>query len=361
MVISLKMELTHNELHLRLIFGGGWTITSISIQGEYKPVLNVLHTQVAINEMKHYFEDKFSKSLRLLKVPAPLLVQTGEGINDDLNGYERVLSFDAADIKNKNIEVVQSLAKWKRVALGNYGFSKGTGLYTDMHAIRRDEKLDNLHSIYVDQWDWEKIISKEERDLNTLKREVRKIYQAIKSTELHLYDLHSELTPVLPNQIFFITSQELEDMYPYNTTKEREYIISKKHGAVFVMQIGGVLRSGEGHDGRSPDYDDWTLNGDMLFWSPLLNTAVEISSMGIRVDEKALLKQLKSSFHEDRKSLPYHRAVLERKLPQTIGGGIGQSRLCMFLLKKAHIGEVQASVWNDQIIKECKEQNIVLL
>lgn len=324
-------------------------------------MLDILHTQAAINELKHYFENKFSKSMRLLKVSAPLLVQNGEGINDDLNGYERVLSFEAADIKNKNIEVVQSLAKWKRVALSRYGFVKGTGLYTNMHAIRRDEKLDNLHSILVDQWDWEKVISKEERNLATLKQEVRKIYQAIKSTELHMFGLHSQLTPILPNDIFFITAQELEDMYPYNTAKEREYIIAKKHGAVFIMQIGGVLRSGEGHDGRSPDYDDWTLNGDMLFWSPLLKTAIEISSMGIRVDEKALLKQLRSSFHEERKGLPYHKAILEKKLPYTIGGGIGQSRLCMFLLKKAHIGEVQASVWNEKIRKQCKEQNIMLL
>ncbi|MEK5443408.1 MULTISPECIES: aspartate--ammonia ligase [unclassified Fredinandcohnia] len=333
----------------------------MSLQGEYKSVLDILHTQAAINELKNYFENTFSKSMRLLKVSAPLLVQNGEGINDDLNGYERVLSFDAADIKNKNIEVVQSLAKWKRVALSRYGFAKGTGLYTNMHAIRRDEKLDNLHSIFVDQWDWEKVISKEERNLGTLKQEVRKIYQAIKSTELHMFGLHSQLTPKLPNDIFFITAQELEDMYPYNTTKEREFIIAKKHGAVFIMQIGGVLRSGERHDGRSPDYDDWALNGDMLFWSPLLQTAIEISSMGIRVDEKALLKQLRSSFYEDRKGLPYHKAILEKKLPYTIGGGIGQSRLSMFLLKKAHIGEVQASVWNEKIRTECKKQNIFLL
>ncbi len=324
-------------------------------------MLDILHTQVAIHELKNYFENRFSKSLSLLKVTAPLIVKAGKGINDNLNGYERILSFEASDIKNQQIEVVQSLAKWKRVALHDYGFTKGTGLYTNMNAIRRDEELDSLHSIYVDQWDWEKIISKEERNIDTLKMEVRKIYKAIRATEHHMFELHSELTPILPNDIFFITAQELEDMYPYNTAKEREFLITKKHGAVFVMGIGGVMRSGEKHDGRSPDYDDWTLNGDILFWSPVLQTAVEISSMGIRVDEKSLRKQLKFTFNEDRKTLPYHKAILEKKLPYTIGGGIGQSRLCLFLLKKAHIGEVQASVWNEQIMKECEEYNIQLL
>jgi aspartate--ammonia ligase len=289
------------------------------------------------------------------------LLSEGKGINDNLNGVERSVSFDALDIKNRQIEVVQSLAKWKRVALSRYGFTIGEGLYTNMIAVRRDETLDNLHSIYVDQWDWEKVISKEQRNLETLKAEVKKIYKAIKSTENYMYEFHSALKPVLPKEIYFITTHELEILYPHLTPKERENIIAEEHGAVFIMQIGGFLRSGEKHDGRSPDYDDWTLNGDIILWNPLLERSIEISSMGIRVDENTLLKQLKLANNEDRRILEYHKSLLDGNLPHTIGGGIGQSRLCMFFLKKAHIGEVQASVWNDQIIKECQERNIMLL
>ncbi|MFS0861137.1 aspartate--ammonia ligase [Fredinandcohnia sp. 179-A 10B2 NHS] len=324
-------------------------------------MLDFIETEKAINELKNYFENALSETLNLLKVSAPLLVRDGKGINDNLNGEERVLSFEALDIKNHQIEVVQSLAKWKRVALNKYGFNPGRGLYTYMNAVRRDEILDHLHSIYVDQWDWEKVITRPQRNLRTLKAEVKKIYNAVKDTEQHMYQYHSSLTPVLPDEIYFVTSQELEDRYPDQSPKTREDLIAKKHGAVFIMQIGGRMRSGERHDGRSPDYDDWRLNGDLIFWSPLLQQSIEISSMGIRVDEKALLKQLKFAKNEERMELPYHRAILERELPYTIGGGIGQSRLCMFLLKKAHIGEVQVSVWSDEIINECESRNIRLL
>jgi aspartate--ammonia ligase len=257
--------------------------------------------------------------------------------------------------------MVQSLAKWKRMALTRFGFTVGEGLYTNMNAVRRDEVLDNLHSMYVDQWDWEKVISKEQRTIDTLKTEVKRIFNAMKLTEKHMYEFHPMLKPILPEEIYFITTQDLELLYPNLTPNEREDKITKEHGAVFIMQIGGYLRSGEKHDERSPDYDDWTLNGDIILWNPLLKRSFEISSMGIRVDEHSLLKQLKLSNTEGRKVLAYHKALLEGKLPYTIGGGIGQSRLCMFLLKKAHIGEVQASVWNEQILHECKERNIDLL
>ncbi len=331
------------------------------LKGGYKSKLNLMHTEIAINEVKNCFENKLSEALNLIKVSTPLVLSEGNGINDNLNGEERIVSFDALDIKNKRIEVVQSLAKWKRMALGRYGFTFGEGLYTNMNAIRRDEVLDNLHSMYVDQWDWEKVISKEQRNLHTLRTEVEKIYQAIKATEEYMHKFHSDLEPVLPNDIYFISAQELEIMFPQLTPKEREDVIAKEHGAVFIMQIGDVLASGEKHDGRSPDYDDWTLNGDIIVWNPVLEKAFELSSMGIRVDEHSLLKQLKIANNEDRAVLQYHKSLLDGKLPYTIGGGIGQSRLCMFLLKKVHIGEVQASVWNEQIIKECQESNITLL
>jgi aspartate--ammonia ligase len=327
----------------------------------YKSKLDLMYTEVAIKEVKDYFENTFAEALNLIKVSAPLLLSAGTGINDNLNGVERIVTFDALDIKNTQIEMVQSLAKWKRIALARYGFVLGEGLYTNMNAIRRDEVLDNLHSMYVDQWDWEKVISKEQRNIDTLKAEVKKIYHAMKSTERYMHEFHPVLTPVLPDDIYFITTKELEELYPEYTPKQREDSITKEHGAVFVMQIGGRLRSGEKHDGRSPDYDDWSLNGDILFWNPLLEKSFEVSSMGIRVDEKALLKQLKLANNEDRRILEYHQSILNGSLPYTIGGGIGQSRLCMYFLKKAHIGEVQASVWNEQIIRACKENNIKLL
>ena len=264
-------------------------------------------------------------------------------------------------MKNSQIEIVQSLAKWKRIALARYGFVIGEGLYTNMNAIRRDEILDNQHYIYVDQWDWEKVIAKEQRNLDTLKAEVQKIYQAMKATERYMYEFHPVLKPILPDDFYFVTTQELENMYPTLTPKQREDAITKEYGAVFIMQIGGRLRSGQKHDVRSPDYDDWKLNGDLLFWNPLLEQSVEISSMGIRVDEQALINQLNLAKNEERRRLEYHQCILGGNLPYSIGGGIGQSRLCMFFLKKAHIGEVQASIWNEQIIKDCEESNIMLL
>jgi aspartate--ammonia ligase len=334
---------------------------SLSTQTRYTSKLNLIQTEVAIKQTKDFFESSLAEALNLTRVSAPILLKSGKGLNDNLNGVERMVSFEAIDIKNTNIEIVQSLAKWKRMALARYGFSLDDGLYTDMNAIRRDEVLDHLHSIYVDQWDWEKIISKEQRNIETLKSEVQKIYQVFKNTEKHLHEFHPVLEPVLPEDIYFITTQELETMYPELTPKEREDRIAKEYGAVFIMQIGGKLMSGETHDGRSPDYDDWSLNGDIIFWYPTLEQSIEVSSMGIRVDEDALKKQLKISNTEDRMSLEYHQAVLNRELPYTIGGGIGQSRICMFFLKKLHIGEVQVSVWNDQIIEECSKANITLL
>ncbi|MGY3715743.1 aspartate--ammonia ligase [Sutcliffiella cohnii] len=331
------------------------------IPSAYKSKLNLMETEIAIKRVKDFFEKKLAEELQLVRVSAPLFLKEGTGLNDNLNGVERVVSFRALDVNTGKIEIVQSLAKWKRTALKKYGFIVGTGLYTDMNAIRRDEELDNLHSMYVDQWDWEKVIAKHQRTPETLKGEVRNIYNALVATEQHIQELYPTLQPVLPKEIHFITSQELELMYPSLTPKEREDAIAKAYGAVFIMGIGGKLRSGEKHDGRSPDYDDWKLNGDIIVWYPTLDRAVELSSMGIRVDDKALVRQIKESNCEDRLGLEYHQAVLNRELPYTIGGGIGQSRLCMILLQKAHIGEVQVSVWNDEIIKECEEGNIFLL
>lgn len=323
--------------------------------------MNLIETEMAIKSIKDFFEKKLSQRLNLTRVSAPVFVKSGKGINDNLNGIERSVSFDAKAIKNSDLEVVQSLAKWKRMALYRYGFREGEGLYTDMNAIRRDEELDNLHSIYVDQWDWEKIISKQDRTVESLFFIVNQIYQVFLETENYLYSIYPMFEKILPQDIYFITTQELEDKYPELTPKEREDAIAKEKGAVFIMQIGGVLKSGIRHDGRSPDYDDWTLNGDIVFWYPLLEKAFEVSSMGIRVDEDTLLKQLEASGCKDRVNLEYHKAILDKKLPYTIGGGIGQSRICMFFLRKAHIGEVQASVWTDEIISECEKSNIFLL
>ncbi len=328
---------------------------------DYCPSLNLIETEIAIKKIKDFFEVNLSEALTLTRVSAPIFVKGGKGINDNLSGIERVVNFDALDIKDEKVEVVQSLAKWKRMALQRYKFLPSTGLYTDMNAIRRDETLDNLHSMYVDQWDWEKIILKEQRNKATLKTVVKKIYDVFKVTEQYLHLTYRNLKPILPDEITFITSQELEDLYPNLCPKERENKIAKKYGAVFIMEIGGILNSGERHDGRSPDYDDWSLNGDIVFWYPVLERAFEVSSMGIRVDEYALDAQLEVSDCTDRKSLEYHQSVLNKQLPYTIGGGIGQSRICMFFLKKAHVGEVQSSVWTDEIIKDCEENNIALL
>jgi aspartate--ammonia ligase len=333
----------------------------LSLPQGYKPELSIRETEVAIKKIKDCFEQELSKALHLTRVSAPLFVRCGRGINDNLNGIERPVSFDAMVIKDADIEIIQSLAKWKRMALQRYGFDIGEGLYTDMNAIRRDEVLDNLHSIYVDQWDWEKIITKEERTEKTLFDTVKALYKVFLKTEEYVCSCYPHLEKALPEEISFISTQELEDLYPDLTPKERECAIAKARGAVFITKIGGKLASGMKHDGRSPDYDDWTLNGDIIFWYPLLNREIELSSMGIRVDETALLQQLKEAGCEDRKSLEYHSLLLNGKLPYTIGGGIGQSRICMFFLGCAHIGEVQAGVWPEEMLEECSISNIALL
>ncbi|MDI9512365.1 MAG: aspartate--ammonia ligase [Clostridiales bacterium] len=331
------------------------------IPEEYKSQLSIKETEKAIKLIKDYFENRLASYLNLTRVSAPLFVRPQTGLNDDLTGVERPVSFDVKGMGGEVIEIVHSLAKWKRLALHRYGFKHGEGLYTDMNAIRRDEVLDNTHSIYVDQWDWEKIISKEERTEQNLKQIVNSIYKVFKDCESLLTQRYSHLEKLLPDEIYFITAQELEDRYPGLTAKEREDAIAKEKKAVFIMQIGGLLKSGTKHDDRAPDYDDWELNGDILFWYPVLNCAMEISSMGIRVDEKSLERQLKITGSENKNNLLFHRKVLEGKLPYTIGGGIGQSRICMFLLQKAHIGEVQASVWPDDMVKACFESGINLL
>ena len=335
--------------------------SKVFIPENYKSNLSLIETEIAIKKVKDFFENKLAETLNLTRVSAPLFLENASGLNDNLNGIERPVSFDMLAIKDSEIEIVHSLAKWKRFALHRYKFEAGSGLYTDMNAIRRDEELDNLHSIYVDQWDWEKIIDKEERNLETLKETVRSIYGTFKATEDFIVAKYPHIEKILPEDITFITSQELEDRYPDLTSKERETAICKEFGAVFIIGIGGKLASGEKHDDRSPDYDDWTLNGDLLFYYPLFDEAVELSSMGIRVDEESLLKQLKIAECEERKELPFHQMLLEGKLPYTIGGGIGQSRICMFFLRKAHIGEVQASMWDEDMIRTCEENNIHLL
>lgn len=337
----------------------GETYTLIVPEG-YAPRLGIRETEIAIKCVKDYFETRLAKQLGLTRVSAPLFVMPDTGLNDNLNGVERPVSFDVKGVGGKSVEIVHSLAKWKRMALFRYGFGVGEGLYTDMNAIRRDEDLDNLHSVYVDQWDWEKVLEKKDRKLAYLQATVREIYNVFKETEAYVESLYG-FVPTLPEEITFITTQELEDRYPDLTPKERENAITREAGAVFLLQIGGELRSGIRHDGRSPDYDDWTLNGDILFWNPLLESAFELSSMGIRVDEEALERQLRLAGCEERKQLEYHRLLLEGKLPYTIGGGIGQSRICMYFLKKAHIGEVQAAVWPPEMVDVCAEKGILLL
>ena len=327
----------------------------------YKSELGIRETEVAIKHLKDFFEGTLSKELNLTRVSAPLFVQPETGTNDNLNGVERPVAFDVKDVGGKEVEIVHSLAKWKRMALHRYGFSPGEGLYTDMNAIRRDEDLDNIHSIYVDQWDWEKVLLKEERNIDKLQEIVKKIYKVFKETETFVNKKYPSFEKFLPEEIYFVTTQELEDRFPELTPKQREDAIAKEKGAVFIMQIGGELASGIRHDGRAPDYDDWSLNGDIIFWYPVLDMALELSSMGIRVDEEALEKQLKLADCEDRKEFIFHRMLLEKKLPYTIGGGIGQSRICMFFLQKAHIGEVQASIWPQDMIAECEEADIFLL
>lgn len=333
---------------------------SLIIPKGYESKLEVIQTQQAIKDLKDFFESRLGETLKLTRVSSPLFVLPETGTNDNLNGTEKAVSFEVPDIK-KNAEIVHSLAKWKRMALKKYGFSIGRGLYTDMNAIRKDEELDNIHSIYVDQWDWELIIDKKERNIDTLKGIVKNIYSVFKETEEHVSSIYPEIQKTLPEEITFITSQELLDMYPSLTPKEREDKIVKEKGAVFLMQIGKILSTGDKHDGRSPDYDDWELNGDILFYNPVLDNAIELSSMGIRVDEKSLEKQLKLSKCEDRKELDYHKSLLKGELPYTIGGGIGQSRICMYFLNKAHIGEVQVGIWPKDMMKKCEESGINLL
>lgn len=334
---------------------------NLTIPSGYQAALDIKETEIAIKEVKDFFERELAKQLNLTRVSAPLFVKPETGLNDNLNGVERPVAFGIKEQQDAMVEIVHSLAKWKRMALKRYGFSHGEGLYTDMNAIRRDEDTDNIHSIFVDQWDWEKIIDKEERNFDTLKATVRKVYAALKNTEKYVAFKYKYIEEILPEDIFFITSQELEDLYPGLTAKEREHEITKDKGAVFIMQIGGVLASGERHDGRAPDYDDWSLNGDILVYYPILDMGLELSSMGIRVDEAALTKQLEISGCPERANLPFQKSILEKQLPYTIGGGIGQSRICMFFLRKAHIGEVQSSIWPDDVVEAAQNAGMPLL
>ncbi|MFW6287529.1 MAG: aspartate--ammonia ligase [bacterium] len=331
------------------------------IPDNYHSLLSVRETEVAIKQVKDHFERKLAEVLNLTRVSAPLFVDRESGLNDNLNGIERPVGFDIKAIKNMDIEIVQSLAKWKRLALHKYDFDEGEGLYTDMNAIRRDEDLDNLHSIYVDQWDWEKVINKADRNIDKLKSIVKDIYSVFKETQEYLYSLYPNITPILPDDIYFITTQELENRFPELSPKEREDTIAEEKKAVFIMEIGGELESGLKHDGRAPDYDDWQLNGDIIFWYPVLDRALEVSSMGIRVDEDSLNKQLIVSGEEERSKLPFHQKILNKELPYTVGGGIGQSRICMFFLKKAHVGEVQSAIWPEEMHDLCNKANIFLL
>ena len=333
----------------------------LQIPAGYHSELNLHDTQAAIKTVKDFFQQTLAEQLNLLRVTAPLFVTPESGLNDNLNGVERPVSFGVLEQDDRIIEVVHSLAKWKRYALKQYGFAMGEGLYTDMNAIRRDETTDNIHSIYVDQWDWEKIIAKEDRNVETLKDTVRKIYKTLKKTEKYMAIRYDYIEEILPKDIFFITTQELEDLYPGLSSKEKEYRITKEKGAVFLMQIGDKISTGEPHDGRAPDYDDWSLNGDILVYYPVLDIALELSSMGIRVDEDALLRQLDAAGCPDRAKLPFQKAILDQQLPYTIGGDIGQSRICMFFLRKAHIGEIQVSVWPDEIREEAKAHGVCLL
>ncbi|HEX3006508.1 MAG TPA: aspartate--ammonia ligase [Bacteroidales bacterium] len=340
------------------------------IPNNYKPMLDLKQTEKAIKVVKDFFEGSLASELRLRRVTAPLFVMKGTGINDDLNGIERPVAFPVKDLNDSVAEVVHSLAKWKRMMLADYNIEMGYGLYTDMNAIRPDEELDNIHSLYVDQWDWERVMSKEERNLDFLKSIVRGIYATMKRTEYTVYENFSHLTPTLPDEITFIHTEELLAQYPNLTPKERENKVAEKYGAVFIIGIGGELGNGTIHDGRAPDYDDWStpnkngykgLNGDIVVWNPVLQSAFELSSMGIRVDKEALLRQLTITGAEKRKELYFHQRLLNGDLPLSIGGGIGQSRLCMFYLKKAHIGEIQASIWPAEMVKECKDHSIFLM
>lgn len=334
--------------------------SNLAIPVEYRPTLDIRETEIAIKRIKDQFETQLADTLNLTRVSAPLFVRPETGLNDNLNGVERPVGFDIRDL-SADVEIVHSLAKWKRMALARYGFSSGEGLYTDMNAIRRDEQLDNIHSVYVDQWDWELIIRRQDRTIDTLKQVVGEIYHCLKRTENHVTRNYTCLKKKLPDHLFFITTNELEDMYPDLTPSDRENQICKEKKAVFIMQIGHALKNGRPHDGRAPDYDDWQLNGDLLLWFPTLSRALEISSMGIRVDAEALRSQIELAGCPDRLEMAFHKRVLEGSLPYTIGGGIGQSRLCQYYLDKAHIGEVQSSVWPDWMQETCARNKIYLL
>ena len=345
-------------------------MSNLIIPKDYTPLLDKIQTEKGIKLIKDFFQQNLATELRLRRVTAPLFVLKGLGINDDLNGIERAVTFPIKDLNDQKAEVVHSLAKWKRLTLGELKIEPGYGIYTDMNAIRADEELDNLHSLYVDQWDWEEVITKEDRNLTFLKNIVRRIYSAILRTEHLACESYENIKPFLPQEITFVHAEDLLQMYPDKTPKEREDLICKKYGAVFLMGIGGQLSNGEKHDGRAPDYDDWStknedgkygLNGDILIWYPILNRSFELSSMGIRVDIEALNRQLRLENKEERKELYFHKKLLNGELPLTIGGGIGQSRLCMVLLHKAHIGEIQASIWPEKMREECEKHNMPLI
>ncbi len=347
-----------------------YKMSNLIVPKGYKPLLNLRQTELGIKKIKDFFQQNLASELRLRRVTAPLFVEKGTGINDDLNGIERPVSFPIKDMNDTVAEIVHSLAKWKRMTLADYGIEKGYGIYTDMNAIRADEELDNLHSLYVDQWDWELVIDEKERTVAFLKDVVKRIYSAMLRTEYLVHEYFPQLTPELPREITFISSEDLLQKYPDLTAKEREDAIARECGAVFIIGIGGSLSNGEPHDGRSADYDDWTtlneegfegLNGDLLVWNSVLDRAVELSSMGIRVDKKALLKQLKIKNQEEKLRLFFHKRLVNDELPLSIGGGIGQSRLCMYYLRKAHIGEIQASIWSKEMRREAAENDIFLI
>ena len=334
---------------------------NLIIPKNYHSALNLHDTQIAIKTVKDFFQNLLAERLHLTRVSAPLFVDPLSGLNDNLNGIERPVSFNIKEQNGREAEVVQSLAKWKRYALKKYGFGYGEGIYTDMNAIRRDETADNVHSIFVDQWDWERVITQDERNINILKETVKTVYKCLRKTEKFMAIQYDYIEEILPHDIFFVTTQELAEIFPDYSPKEREFYIAKAKGAVCIMQIGDEMENGEPHDGRAPDYDDWSLNADIIVYYPVLDIALELSSMGIRVDKDALLSQLKKAGCEERASLPYQQAVINGELPFTIGGGIGQSRICMFFLRKAHIGEVQSSLWPDEMVAECEKNGIQLL
>ncbi len=345
-------------------------VKNLFIPRNYKPLLDLKQTEKGIKLVKDTFQENLSSELRLRRVTAPLFVLKGTGVNDDLNGVENKVAFEIKDIRGSVAEIVNSLAKWKRIALADYNIKHGFGIYTDMNAIRPDEEMDNLHSLYVDQWDWERVISDGERNIGFLKYIVDKLYEVIKRTEFVIYEHYSHIEPVLPDKITFIHSEQLMKEYPDLTPRERETEAARKYGAIFVIGIGGILADGKPHDGRAPDYDDWItptynnhkgLNGDIILWNPVLEVPFEISSMGIRVNKESLLKQLEITDTMERKELMFHKRLLSGELPMCIGGGLGQSRICMFYLRKAHIGEIQSSIWPKEMIDECKKHNIFLI